>query len=252
MSEEFVELDTSGLSDGEKLVYLISAVHYLLNKRPKSNPQWTLEECDAECAFTSTPVPKAYLKEISADDGNRYLVHPGIFRMMQDNNVDVFPMDWLSTDWSDPDYSQYLEIPPRRRGRKPGSGAPKKEPHVPIDMTNWGRDDVANMQRKELMTACKELKITEMLRVVGAQFVHETTEWMREAVIAVMDQASHLPAFTAEVNSNIELVPIHKEEKKKAPPKISGAKSTTTSSAPPVHTVTTTRPLNISRPGLKR
>lgn len=245
---EFVQLDTSSMNINEKVEYLVNLTTYLLNKRPKQNPQWTEEECDASCAFTSTPVPGNYLKLVTADDGNQYHVHPGIAEMMRDNNVDIFPMEWM--EQIDP---VYLEIPKRKRGRKPGTNVIKHK-HVPVDMSNWNINDVPNMNRQELMQACSAIGITTLLKAKGASFVHEDTEWMRSAVIAHMNQEEYLPAFSSDQNASIGQVPIHQEQPKKAPPRMPAKPGTITPAAAKTAEVktTTVRPFNFGKKTLQR
>jgi hypothetical protein len=179
--------------------------------------------------------------------------------MMVDNEVDHFPLDWLDS-LQTPEYAEYLETPKRKKGRP--ATKPKKQPHTPVDMTNWTIADVPRMQRKELMQAAKAVGVTQLLIPVGAKFMNEETEWIRSAVTAMMTEADTLPPFTADANKHIEPVRIHKAVQKKPAPSSKpaatatpGKKQVASSPSAPQQTarvITTTKTVLGGKPPLPR
>ena len=237
-------VDLSNMTDRDILEAIYNRV---MRPRPyTAHPLWTDDECDNLCQLTATPVPGDYMQEIAADDGVNYWVHPGIYKMMEDNGVDTFPLDWLNNEEVLPGY---LETPTRKRGR-PASDKPTVERHV-YDMANWTIDDVPHMVRKDLMTAAKKEGVTALVKAAGGAVLHEGTEWLRAAVLAKMNGEEYLPAFMADVNKKLPQVRIHKPvEKKPAPTKV----GTTPGAKPGAKPIITARtmPGSVPKKPLKR
>ena len=240
-----VQVDLSAYSDRELIEAMYNKV--VLQKRPyTAHPLWTPEEATSQCMISGTPVPEERLVLIAADDGNQYWVHPGLQRMMQENEVDIFPLEWSGE--IDP---SYLETPPKRRGRPPGEAKAKVERP---DMDNWTIDDVPIMLRKELMRAAKESGITALVSTSGASFLKEPNEWLRDAVLAKLNDADHLPAFMAEDNKHHPVIKLHKPVAKTAPP-VKGSPARAGKAGPVRKGVVTSAPVATpgkGRPPLKR
>lgn len=168
-------------------------------------PLWTPGDCDAECEVTGTPVPKSRLVKFGG-----YSVHPGAVEYAKANNIEDFEE---AGDVEVPE--DYLATPYVVRFR---------ERYKPPTLLDWDPKEIPNITRPGLMYLCHHLGVSATLAEQGhpvSDFRSESSEWMREAIQAIVD-GKDLPAPDRALNKGKKNVRVTKTEKAKEPEKPEG------------------------------